>query len=167
MFDSEKVIIEVFEACKNVFDEHKRFNESQVLKHLNLPDATTDQERYWQQKNVTNSLNILEKAGFISGAIEPEYTPSIRLLKEVRYGEIAAKGQLFSWLPRCLKIFILFVILQKNKIISLMGVLAFAKLAHNAYLGLGLLAGWLEYVAIIIILYILYLLICKALDSHS
>ena len=167
MFDSEKVITEVFSACEKVFNKHSKFNATQVIESLNLPEALTDKDKYRQKKSVTNAPNILEKSGFISGVIEPEYTSNLRLLKEVRYGEISTKGRIFAKLPVCVQIFILFLVLQKNKIISLLGVLSFAKLTHNAYLGLGILTDWLGYVAAAIVLYILYLLIIRTLDSSS
>lgn len=165
MFESEKVINQVFEACYQAYKASDKFNVEKVITELALPKPENDQDTYWQNKNVTNALNILEKSKLISGTIEPEYTNNLRLLKEVRYGKVTQFGKLTILTPKFFRYLIICIFLQKNKLISLLGVLSFAKLAHSAYLGLGILSGWLEYIAAAIILYVLYLLISKAIND--
>ncbi len=163
-FEAERFINQVFEACHAISLENGKFDAEGVINKLALPPAPDKQGDYWQKKNVTNSLNILEKAKLISGAVHPEYTDNLRLLKEVRYGEITTFGKMTKRIPSIFRCSIIFLYLQKQRILAILGTLSFVKLAHNAYIGAGLLSGWIEQIAALIIIYIMYLLIRKIID---
>ena len=163
-FEAERFINRVFESCYAVWSDKGQFNAEAVIVHLNLPPVPDGQDGYWQKKNVTNSLNVLERAKLISGTIQPEYTTNLRLLKEVRYGEITSFGKITKRLPTLFRGIVIFLYLRKQKLTALLGTLAFVKLAHNAYIGTELLSGWLAHIAALIILYIVYLLIRKIID---
>lgn len=164
MLEAEKIIIEVLSSCHNVYERNDTFNAKQIIENMNLIETNSDKEKYWQEKNITNSLNHLEKIGFIEGNDEPEYTSSSRILKEVRYGRVTKKGKIFNKLPNSIKITTLSLIMNKNKFLSLLGILSLIKLVHNANLGLSLLAGWLEWLSVAIVLFIIFTLISRALE---
>jgi|GEM_PF-2612120 len=165
MFDSEKFISKVFKICLSVSKNDREFNSEQIIQEFDFPKENIgSQADYWRKKNVTVSLTVLEKTRLISGAIKPEFTPNFPLTKEVRYGKITWLGGLFEMLPEIFTCTLIFFYLQKQRIISILGVFAFVRLATNAYKGAEIISGWLEQVAAIILLYILYLLIKKIID---
>lgn len=163
-FETERFINRVFEACYAVWTEKQKFDAGDVIDKLALPKAPDNDGDYWQKKNVTNSLNVLERARFISGQVQPEYTKNFRLLVEKRHGQITTLGKILKHLPPIIRCFIIFLYLQKQRILAILGTLSFVKLAHNAYIGAGLLTGWIEQIAALVVLYIIYLLIRKIID---
>jgi hypothetical protein len=106
-------------------------------------------------------LSILENARIIAGHISPEYTSNLRLLKEVRYGTLTKWGKALASMPRIIRLAALCIYLQKQRILELLGTLAFLRLAYNAYSGAILLAGWFEYGAALLLAYLTYLGIRK------
>lgn len=158
MFESIRFINQVYEACYTIYSEHSSFNAEAVIEKLQLPPAPDQEANYWQKKNTTNSLNILERAGLISGAIKPEYTENLGFLKEVRYGSITSLGKV---LPKFFRMIWIYTYIKKQKILAVLGVLSFVRLANNAYIGASLVSNWIEYLAALIILYILYLLLLR------
>lgn len=158
MLETEKYLDAVFVECVRLkeFKAHALF-EKFVDSNLSGEDT------YHEKKNVTNALGFLESKHFFAGETKPEFTPNLRLLTEVRYGSLATLGKVMAHVPRSLRIGLFFVLLRWKACLSILGSLAFFKLAHNAYLGAVLLAGWLEYVSAAILFWIVYLLIRRAL----
>ena len=91
-FQAERFINEVFQACLAIEKENGKFVAEQVIAKMDLPPPADGKEHYWQKKNTTDALNILEHAKLISGSIEPKFTLGLRLLIEVRYGHISGIG---------------------------------------------------------------------------
>lgn len=163
-FQAERFINEVFQACLAIEKENGKFVAEQVITKLDLPPPADDKEAYWQKKTTTDALNILERAKLISGSIEPEFTPGLCLFKEVRYGHLSSIGNFLKKLPPVGVCTWVFIYRSKQRIIGVLGVLSFVKLANNAYIGAELISGWLELIAAIIILCIFYMLIRKIID---
>jgi len=161
MFESIRFINQVYEACYSLYSDNDSFKAEEVIKKLQLPPASDEEGNYWQKKNTTNSLNILERSGLISGAIKPEYTKNLGLLKEVRHGSITSLGKK---LPKFFRMVWIYIYIKKQKILAVLGVLSFVRLASNAYIGASLVSNWIEYLAALIILYILYLLLLRVFD---
>ena len=164
LFRSARLVNQVFEACYTVYKKNGNFSAKTVIEKLDLSPATDKQGEYWQVKNITNSLNVLEVAKFISGAIQPEYTKNLGFLMEVRYGNITYLGRILKSFPEIIRVIVISLFLQRKKAIAILGVLSFVRLFHNAYLGTALIKGWFEYIAAVIILYILYLCLRKIID---
>jgi hypothetical protein len=83
MFDTEKYIDAVFTECATV-GEFQAETLFQKFVESNLPG----EDAYYQKKNVTNALGFLESKRLFVGKTRPEFTPNLRLLKEVRCGNV-------------------------------------------------------------------------------
>lgn len=71
---------------------------------------------------------------------------------------------MFKSLPVPFRIGAIALFLKRKKAMAILVSLSFVRLAYNAYIGTVLLAGWIEYIAAIIILYFIYLCILKMLQ---
>lgn len=163
MFQEEKFISDIFDVCIKATNDQGKFNAQQIIESA-FPEKRDGADGYWMQKNTTYALGVLESAKLISGFIQPEYTKNMRLTKEVRYGKITSLGKLFNNLPLFLKRSYLFIYRTRKGLISFLAVLAFIKLSFNAMQGAALLAGWIEYIAAMLLIYIAYVLIRKIID---
>jgi hypothetical protein len=163
MFQEAKFISDIFDVCIKATNDQGKFNAQQIIDAA-FPQKPDGAEGYWMQKNSTDALGVLESAKLISGSIQPEYTKNLRLTKEVRYGQITTFGKLFNNFPLFLKRYYLFMYLTRKGLISFLAVLAFIKLSFNAMQGAALLAGWIEYIAALLLIYIAYVLIRKIID---
>lgn len=128
-----------------------------------VPPDLSREDKYYSQKDVTHVLTFLELKKFITAKVKPEFTPNIGLLKEVRHGELTKIGKIVIKMPRPLRLITFWILIKWNLLLSILGAFASLKLLHNAYLGVLLAAGWVEYIYILILFYILTLLIRKAL----
>lgn len=163
MLEAEKFINEIFENCISAFSESGNFDAEAVLTKT-YSKIESDKAGYWQKKNMTDAMNILERMKLISSEVEPEFTKNIRFLKEVRYGEITRWGKIFSKLPKVVRCIFIYLYRRKSGAVSILGVLSFVHLSRNAYSSALLLSGWLEYISAAILLYILYLFFKGLID---
>jgi hypothetical protein len=155
-------IDKVFIACIELAKADGTFTAKAVVARVAPPGLEGD-DSYYADQNVSASIRILEHMRLMSGQTRPEYTPSLRLLMEVRHGHSTRLGATVSRLPAYLRYLLLVVYIQRKRVTSILGVLAFVRLLSNAYQGAALLGGWIEYVAALMLLYILYLVIKKAI----
>ncbi len=162
-FQAENFINDIFENCVFTVTEGQEFNAETVIKRV-FPKIEEGDAGYWQKKNVTDAMNVLERMKLICGEIKPEYTKNVRLLKEVRYGQITALGNFFKKLPKPLKCFFISAYLHRKGALSVLGVLAFITLCRNAAIGITILSGWVEYIAALVLLYLLYLAFKRLID---
>ena len=163
MLEAEKFINEVFESCVSIAAEGQDFNAMTVIAKI-FQEIEDGETGYWQKKNVTDAMNIIERMKLISGRVQPEYTKNVKLLLEVRYGKVTAWGHFFKKLPSLLKWILLYLYRRKKSVLSILGVLSFVHLSRNAYSGAMILSGWLEYIAAMFLLYLLFLFFRRLME---
>jgi hypothetical protein len=71
----------------------------------------------------------------------------------------------FLYQDKFVRIVYYWVRIKQAAIVSFLGAFAFLKLCYNAYLGILLAAGWIEYIYISILLYVIALMIRKAIGQ--
>lgn len=163
LFETEKFIDTVFDACCISGAEGKEFSGDLIRSQI-APAPSSGEENYYQSKNMNGALNVIEGMRLIAGENKPEFTKNIRLLKEVRHARITAWGKIFKALPAICRWLMFFVYIRKKSALSIMGVLAFLKLSQNAIAGTAILAGWIEYFAVALILYLVFLAIRRLIN---
>jgi hypothetical protein len=156
VFAAEKFIDDVFQSCCGIASTGAEFNVESVKERI-YQVIEEDEGGFWQTKNVTDALGILENMRLISGRIQPEFTNNIRLLKQVRYGNITAIGRYFGALPRVVRCGVVYVYRKKRIILSALGSLSFVYLCSRAYLGAAFLASWSEYLALAVVAVLAFL----------
>lgn len=159
MLETERYIDSVFTEgarCGQFTAEHifPKFLDVRVL----------DQEGYQRRKNVVDALGFLENKRMLLGEMRVGFTPNLRIPTEVRHYTPTPLGRLVVRAPRVLRVGLFFALLQWKRLVAVLGALAFVRLLYNAYLGVVLLVGWIEHVAILILAWIIYLLIRRALN---
>ena len=129
-----------------------------------VADDVDEQEKYEQESGLTRSLTFLERARLISGDVKVEFTQALRLRKEVKYGTLTKFGRLVTRAPRFLRLGLFFALLQWKRVAAILGAFASVKLLQNAYQGIVLAIGWVEYFAFLALIWVIYLLIRRALN---
>jgi hypothetical protein len=162
-FENVRFVNEVFSACCAVQAAKKAFTAEMIIAELNVPAASDRDARYWQDKNITAAMSILEATKFIRGSLKPKYTANLGLLIEVKHGTVTPLGNAAKRLPKFLRLLIFWTCLQRKKILAVLGSLALLRLIHNAYVGATLLPGFIEYMAVGIVAWISYIGIRKIL----
>lgn len=163
MLEAEKFINEVFDNCVSIASEGQDFNAEAVIAKT-FQEIEDGETGYWQQKNVTDAMNIIERMKLITGRVQPEYTKNVRLLLEVRYGQVTAWGYFFKNLPGIFKWILIYLYRHKKSAFSILAVLSFVHLSRNAYSGAVILSGWLEYIAAMFLLYLLFLFFRRLME---
>lgn len=159
MFETESFIDKIFLECV----QRRNFTAADLFSKFVPPDLTGD-DKYYCEKQITDSLNFLERKALITGQFRPEFTKNIRLLMEVRHGAISKFGGFLSSCPPFVRLLYYWVRIRQATLLSWLGAFAFLKLCHNAYLGILLAAGWIEYIYVLVLLYVLALAIRKIID---
>ena len=153
--EEEKFIDTVFKHCCEIIAEHTEFNIESIIAKT-YPTIEDGEAGYWQKKNVTEAMNILSRMKLISSRIQPEYTPNVRLLKEVRYGQISKLGKCFVRLPALLRALLILSYRQQKRLLSWLGVFSFLKFCHKAFVDIPIFTSWLDYFAAAILTWLLY-----------
>lgn len=163
IFETEKFVDTVFDACCISGAEGKEFAGDLIRSQIAKPPSSGE-ENYYQSKNINGALNVIEGMRLIAGENKPEFTKNIRLLKEVRHARITTWGKVFKRLPAFCRWILFFTYMRKKSGLSILGALAFLKLSQNAIAGTAILAGWIEYLAVAVILYLVFLAIRRLID---
>jgi hypothetical protein len=159
----ERFINEVFDNCVQVIAENHELTSERVIGKT-FTAIESGNNGYWQKKNVTESLNILERMKLVSGRVEPEFTPHLRFLLEVRHGQLTTWGRIFAKLPNFARVSLIYLYRRIKSVLSILGVLSFVHLSKNAYEGAQIVSGWLGYAAGFVLCYLLYLGIRKLIN---
>lgn len=159
MFEIQAFIDKVFLVVVRL----KEFNAQDIFKNI-LPSGIEGEEKYYHEKQVKDALLFLEQIRFIKSQVRPEYTTNLRLTKEVRYGKVSNFGGWMAKSPYRMRYFYYWIYIKKNTFVSILAAFALLKLCYNAYLGILLTAGYIEYVYITIVLYVLVLAIRRAIS---
>jgi hypothetical protein len=158
MFDTEKSLDALLEECA----QREPFTPKDLFRKFVATDVD-EQEKYEQENCVTASLSFFERTRLISGKKKIEFTRTLRLAKEVKYGTLTKFGRIVRRAPHFLRLGLFCVLLQWRRLAALFAALAAVKLVHNAYQGVALLMGWVEYVSFLVLVWIVYLLLRRGL----
>lgn len=160
MLQEEKFLDLVFTHCLRLGS----FVAKDIFQEL-LPSELTGEEKYYEERNITAALHWLQTMRLVTSEMKPEYTTYSRLLKEIRQGKVTKVARIVSRIPRIVRLRLFWVAIRwKSTFLPLLGGLAFLRLLYSAYAGAQILTGWIEYLCAVFVLYIIILLIRRALN---